>query len=118
MMTQMSPGNIQETVVTKFHEVMNHFNIPTSCNCDTHSATKRKCPEVNSNPKKLKVDLTQVEARKNDLLNPVASNSLAKMIGPFVNSDDPNADTSGYEDEDETMSSIISKWKDDKSMNN
>ena len=118
MMTQMSPGNIQDTVVTKFHEVMNHFNIPTSCNCDTHSATKRKCPEVNSNPKKLKVDLNQVEARKNDLLNPVASNSLANMIGPYVNSDDPNADTSGDEDEDETMSSMISKWKNDKSMNN
>ena len=120
MMTQMSPGNVQETVVTKFHEVMNHFNIPTSCNCGTqskNSATKRKCSEENNNPKKFKSAPTDAYARKNGLLNPVARNSLANMsfLGS-LNGDE--SDTSCDEEEDETLASIVSKMKDEDNRNN
>ena len=114
MMTQMSPGNVQETVVTKFHEVMNHFNIPTSCNCGTqskNSATKRKFSEVNCNPKKFKS--MQSNTRKKSLLNTVTSNSLAYIIGSFKSPDVDYSDTSSDEDEEDTFSSTVSMFKDE-----
>ena len=113
MMTQMSPGNIQETVVKKFHEVMNHFDVPTSCNCNTNSknsSTKRKCSmEKSIMPKKFKSEPIQAVDRTKSILNSVSSNPLANIFGSFVSS----GDESSSDDEDESMSYMMSNWTDD-----